>query len=289
MAFGVRILADSLAPSGKRLTTWELTYPRCIHSEIMTHGEMARNAASSRAIPVEKMIERVMKDPFVPVHWGKNKKGMQAEQELTAMQIEQARSVWLGARNSAVERAQILLNIGLHKQITNRLLEPWMWITVILSGTSFTNWFGLRDHKDAEPHFQILAREMHVQYDAATPESLDVGEWHRPLFNQTRENHEDTDAVNKMARTTVDAVDLANKISVGRCARVSYLTHDGKRDIQADIDLHDRLKNANPGHWSPFEHVARAESDPNLRSGRFQGWTQYRKMFTNEYIGGRMP
>ena len=297
MGFSAEILADSLAPSGHRLTTFEVTYPRCIHSKIMTHRLLSRNAASSRAIPVEKMIARVIDDPFIPIHWGKNQKGMQADQELTSEEKEKAFRTWLSARNEAVLHAGTLTAMGLHKQIVNRLLEPWMWITVIISATEWTNFFALRCHPDAEPHFQKIAWMMKSEYDASKPRTMKLGEAHLPLIHV-----EDYDLVELLARDLIlkdqssfspvilkiIASALLEQVSVGRCARVSYLTHDGKRDLAADIELHDRLKSSNPGHWSPFEHVAHALDD-DTRSGNFIGWKQYRKKFETEHVGGVRP
>jgi thymidylate synthase ThyX len=292
MAFSAKILADSVAPSGKRLTTFEVTYPRCIHSEIMTHRILSKNSASSRAIPTEKLIARVLEDPFIPLHWGKNQKGMQAGEELAPAHQALVRAEWLRARDNAVETARRLVDQGLHKQIANRVIEPWMWITIIISGTEWTNFFGLRCHKDAEPHFQKIAGMMKELYDGSEPRKLVVGEWHLPLVDV---DEDDTAALDEYRRPFLDTprardvTGIRRKVSVGRCARVSYLTHDGRRDLTEDIGLHDRLKDANPGHWSPFEHVAQAESDPKHRSGNFFGWMQYRKTFEQEHIGGRMP
>jgi thymidylate synthase ThyX len=295
VAFAAKILADSIAPSGKRLTTFEASYPRCIHSEIMTHRLLSKNAASSRAIPSEKLIQRVIDDPFVPIYWGKNQKGMQAEQELTKGEQNGARDTWLNARNSALTYARNLLAIGLHKQIVNRLIEPWMWITIIVSATEWSNFFGLRCHKDAEPHFQKIAGMMRDLYEASKPRELQQGEWHLPLWGFDGDEEE---AKTLMPSAFLDSQTdpsgctnaIACMVAVGRCARVSYLTHEGKRDLKEDIALHDRLMNANPGHFSPFEHVARAETEPALRSGNYWGFTQYRKLFVeNEHIGGRMP
>jgi thymidylate synthase ThyX len=263
MAYKVQILADSLAPSGKRLTTFELTYPRFVHSEFMTHRMFSRNAASSRAIPIEKMIERVTQDPAMPVHWGKNQKGMQAEEELDGTELFAAKFDWLVARDNAVESAEKMLEYGVHKQIVNRLLEPWMWITVICSATEYGNFFNLRCHKDAQPEIRKLADMMAEAYFSATPKTLEYGQWHTPLIMDD-ENL---------------PLDQRIKVSVGRCARVSYLTHDGKRDIEADIQLHDRL--AQSGHWSPFEHVAMA-ANVITSYGNLRGFRQYRKDFANE-------
>lgn len=266
-----KILLDSMSPSGCRLTTWELTYPRFIHSEFMTHRAISRNAASSRAIPIEKMIERVMTKPARPVWWGKNQSGMQAYEEVDEETQGAAILDWNAARNDAVKWARKLAALGLHKQIVNRVLEPWMHITVIATATDWENFFHLRCAEDAEPNFRALARQMRDLYRAGPLPSMSaVGEWHLPLTTP-----EDVQACG-----SGDAgAELLCKLSVGRCARVSYLTHDGKRDLQADFDLHDRLSTS--GHWSPFEHVAQARED-QAYSGNFRGWTQYRKMFPTE-------
>lgn len=266
MAYEVKIIRDSVARHGKRLTTWELTYPRFVHAELMTHRLFSRNSASSRAIPIEKMIERVLTDPAMPVYWGKNQSGMQAATELDRDEISSAREEWLQARDSAVCHARELQAKGVHKQIVNRLIEPWMWITVILSATEFANWFHLRDHKDAQPEIREVAARMNELYHSARPMPLKVGEWHMPLTGFAGDEH-------------LSPEDML-KVSVGRCARVSYLTHNGERDVQADIDLCDRLSKS--GHWSPFEHVARA-METATPSGNFIGWRQYRKLFSNEH------
>jgi thymidylate synthase ThyX len=280
MGYSARILADSLAPCGKRLTTFEITYPRMIHSELMTHRMLSRNSASSRAIPTAKMIEQVLRDPVLPIWWGKNQSGMQAKEELTGQELEWTKQEWLAARDKAVEEAIALNRLGLHKQIANRLLEPWMWITVIVSATEWDNFFHLRCHPDAQPEIQKIAYMMHGLYLANKPVDVPIDMWHLPLIRQ--EDYEEL---------YVGKISMANlvRVSVGRCARVSYLTHDGKRDLIADIELCSRLSSS--GHWSPFEHVAQAvgETDVRLRYGNFIGWKQYRKTFEDEHYGGRMP
>lgn len=274
MPYNVKILLDSINSIGDRLTTFELTYPRFIHSEFMTHRMFSRNSASSRAIPIEKMIERVENDPVIPVYWGKNQKGMQAREELNRVEKNYALAEWLQARDEAVHKAAELINIGVHKQIVNRLLEPWMWITVICSATTYSNFFKLRCHPDAQPEIQKLAYMMREEYEKSSPTKLNDGEWHLPLVSDTRQSiHSTLDWI----ETGWHITDLI-KISVGRCARVSYLTHHGTRDPNADIDLHDRLLTS--GHWSPFEHVAYAA--PGKTSGNFSGWVQYRKQFEGE-------
>lgn len=270
MGYEARILADSLGPSGKRLTTFELTYPRFVHAELMTHRLFSRNSASSRAIPIDKMIERVIKDPAMPVYWGRNQAGMQAAEELTGDAYDDAISEWLCARDEAIGRARELQRLGVHKQIANRLIEPWMWITVIVSATEFGNWFNLRCHPDAQPEIKRIADMMRDLYHSTPPVEKEAGDWHLPLTGFPGDEG-------------LSAEEL-RKVSVGRCARVSYLTHDGKRDPSADVQLCDRLRQS--GHWSPFEHVAQALERTELVShSNFSGWLQYRKTFFGEHRG----
>lgn len=278
MPYSVKILADSLAPCNKRLTTFELTYPRFVHSELLTHRLFSRNSSSSRAIPNEKLIEMIKKDPAMPVFWGKNQPGMQSKEEFSFADLYQVKAQWLEARDKMLEYSEKLANTGLHKQLCNRIIEPWMFITVIVSATEYSNWFGLRCHKDAQPELKFIADEMKKQYDSNDPIPLKPYEWHMPLIYM-----EDWDTVEDEGK--INAIEILKKVSVGRCARVSYLTHDGKRDLAKDIDLHDKLSKS--GHWSPFEHVAMALNVPE-KHGNFIGWYQYRKMFPNEHIGDKM-
>lgn len=270
-----KIIADSINPVGNRLTTWELTYPRFIHAELLTHRSMSRNSASSRAIPTSKLRQRVVDAPAGHEFWGANQKGMQALGEID--DVTAAQEWWAAAAASAVKHHTAGEQLGLHKQIVNRIIEPWMMITVIVSATEWANFFHLRNHPDAEPNFQKLAKTMWDVYTTSLPTLMGRGGWHLPYITA-----EDEDAL-------VDSVDdvglLARKISVGRCARVSYLTHDGKRDLNEDVALHDKLVGTfdagNPGHFSPFEHVAMAH-DTSRAFANFRGWQQYRTQFNRE-------
>lgn len=287
--YQTRILKDSLAPCGKRLVTWELTYPRFVHAELMTHRLFSRNSASSRAIPVEKLMARVREDPALPKWWGRNQTGMQAREELPPDLNRQAEKLWLKARDLMLEVVGQLGELGLHKQLANRLIEPWMFITVIVSATEFDNWFHLRNHKDAQPEIAWVARSMWEQYQGCEPTPVVSGSWHLPLVNDA----DLAEAIRLTGReaSSTEVVSFLKKVAVGRCARVSYLTHDGKRDLDKDVELHDRLCSGpaigEPGHWSPFEHVAMALTEAR-RSGNFIGWAQYRKEFEHEHHGGRL-
>lgn len=261
----VSIVADSINSYEHRITTFVLTYPRFIHSELMTHRAFSRNAASSRAIPVEKMIERILQEPAGPVFWGKNQRGMQAATELSVETQSLAHKRWLRAMKHAVLHARQLLKLGVHKQIVNRVLEPFMHMTTLVTATEFANFFNLRAHKDAQPEFQELAFQMLSLYKDNQPTIKKSGEWHLPFADKYLSE------------------DLSNeqmlKIVTARAARVSYLNFEGDIDHQKDYDLHDQLMTS--GHWSPFEHAACALIG-HERHGNFIGWKQYRKFFAYE-------
>jgi len=273
------IIADSLAPSGKRLTTVEICYPRFIHSEILTHRDRARNSASSRAIPWKKMMAAISENPVVPIRWGSEQKGMQTGGEID--NPDEATKIWLEARDNALKSAQKLADLGVHKSLVNRITEPWMWITVIMTATEWKNFFRLRCHPDAEIHFQKIAGMIREELDNNSPKKLEEGQWHLP-FIQYDEIVDLATYYPLNKKFYNEKLEILKKISIARCARVSYLTHDGKRDASKDLELFDRLMNGSGfGHLSPHEHVARAEST-EVRSGPFIGWTQYRKTVPNE-------
>lgn len=284
-----RVLADSVNPAGIRLTTMEWTYPRFIHAEIMTHRQLSRNSASSRAIPLQKMIERVMENPVFPLHWGKNQKGMQATAELSLEQKLLAAHDWLYARAEAVRYARRLEDIGLHKQIGNRLLEPWMWITVIVSATNFENLFALRCHPDAEPHFQYLADKARTALDCSLPKAINWGGWHLPLFGFVYDKFGNRIDIAGDEEVVQDSFGLyPQKISAARCARVSYLTHEGKRNVEEDIVLYERLASHRPMHASPLEHPAQAVEHGGRQPSNFHyTWLQFRKFHANECVSKR--
>src|SRR5579884_3380236 len=252
MSYDAKISLDSTGPNGARLTTFEFTYPRFVHAELMTHRMFSRNSASSRAIPTDKLMARIENDPALPVWWGKNQSGMQAHEELDAEAKEAAKRVWIRGRDEMLRTARELGGvIGLHKQIANRVIEPWMFITVIVTSTEWSNFFGLRDHADAQPELAHVAAKAHRLYKENQPNYLRSGQWHLPFVTGNDE---------QALRAENFTEDKLCRISIGRCARVSFLTHDGKRDPMADVALSsDRLQPS--GHMSPFEHVAKAMTE----------------------------
>ena len=273
------IIADSLHPTtGSRLTTFVVRYPRMIHAEIMTHRILSRNASSSRAIPVAKFIAWVREDPAMPFAWLKNQSGMQGGEPLSPDEQAQAESEWLGARDAVIPFVERLVALGVHKQIANRLLEPWHHISVIVTASNWSNFFGLRYHKDAQPEFRELARKMLRQYTKNEPRKLKMHEWHLPFILDEE-------------RSTMTEQALL-QCSVARAARVSFNNHDGTTpDLIKDIALHDRMVVQDPLHASPAEHQAQAvaEAFNNKLSGNLsREWVQYRKTFSNEFIT-KMP
>lgn len=276
--FYARVVAASNC-DGTRIDTLELRYPRFIHAEFMTHRMFSRNASSSRAIPAKRMIEQVTNDPAMPIHYGQNQPGMQAGEELPEPLKQLVQMNWrVQARNSA-EVVDALSGAGLHKQVANRLLEPFQFIKVIVTATEWENFFNLRLHPDAQPEIQELARLMRNAMDQTDVTWTEYDEWHMPYVTN---DDGDMDPLDRL------------KCSVARCARVSYMTHDnGEPDRAKDLSLHDMLLEA--GHMSPFEHqatpmginIGTVKFDPGVThmdrtgamwSGNFKNWRQYRQM-----------
>lgn len=276
----VKLIKDSISDKGARLTTFVLTYPRFIHAEFMTHRMFSRNASSSRAIPVKKQIQMVIDNPAIPIAFTKNQKGMQGGEVID--DEDAARDIWLAARDWAVESAWHLVDLDVHKQYANRILEPFSHITVVCSATDYNNFFALRVHPAAQPEICELARQMWELYKNNKPDELRYGEWHLPFI--TSDDY--SDHVSMFAKTIGETEQSLNvKRSVARCARVSYLNHEGTTPtIEQDIQLYDRLLGSVPIHASPAEHQAMASFMATERSGNFTGWTQYRKLLANENI-----
>lgn len=279
MTISAKIICDSRY-AGDRLTTMELKYPRFIHAEFMTHRVFSRNASSSRAVPIQRQIDMIKEDTAMPIHWGKNQSGMQAREELDGLALLSVQTLWQEARDSAIEVAEQMLKLGAHKQIVNRILEPFSHITVLVTSDSWGNFFALRNHPDAQPEIQELARQMMKALDESTPQVLDSpDEWHLPYIDE----QDVKDAQDKIRSTSItramptrgEVAKILCAVSAARCARVSYLTHDNKRPtLEEDMNLFYRLAHANPPHMSPCEHQAHPSREP--REGNFRKWSQFR-------------
>ncbi|MEO6991558.1 MAG: FAD-dependent thymidylate synthase [Candidatus Baltobacteraceae bacterium] len=270
--FSARVLLDSTSPAGARLVTMELRYPRFIHSEVMTHRVFSRNSASSRAVPIKKMIATVREHPAMPIFWGRNQSGMAAREEIEPDVRALAEREWRSALESAIATAEKLSDsdVNLHKQLVNRILEPFAWMTTIVTATEWANFFTQRCHPDAQPELAHLAALMLAEFRGSRSQAVPSGDWHLPLIQSDEGGL---------------ILEDRKKISVARCARVSYLTHDGRRDPARDLDLYEKLLGGGAnGHWSPFEHVAAPQADGDVFFANFRGWRQLRSFFLAENV-----
>lgn len=317
MTIAAKVIADSvLKGTNARIRTLQLRYPKFIHGEAKTHRliyigdhayelldevgflddkNLSRNSSSSRAIPVERLIQDVIDDPVIPMHWGKNQPGMQAREECTNLvkafddetlkkgyMIEKYVSrekAWLFARDQAIGAARAFAAAGYHKQIINRLIEPFCHINTVVTATEWDNFFELRDHPDAMPEIEALAKAMKKAMAESTPRILKDGEWHLPYVTEDEESGFLVDR--EFFGGGAGGIPTLIKLSVARCARVSYLTQEGKPPkIDSDLALYDRLVGQTPKHFSPTEHQAKADEllplVPHLH-GNFKGWIQFRK------------
>lgn len=261
-----RIVADSINEFGSRATTFVSKLPRIVLAELNTHKSIGKNSASSRAIPFEKMLASVDEEPFIPLAFQKGHSGMQGNEYFEGEELAELGHKWLDAGFAAKFMAQKLHDSGVTKQLCNRLLEPFLYHTAILTATDFENFFALRAHEAAEIHIQDLAYKMIDAYNESKPKELKAGEWHIPFGDQMP----DVSEAEKI------------KIAVARVARVSYLNFDGSNDFEKDLKLHDRL--VKMGHFSPTEHLAQAseERNPRLSGNLDSSWVQYRKLIPNE-------
>lgn len=319
-----KVVADSISEAGARITTFEIEYPRFIHAEFMTHRLLSRNAASSRAIPVSKAIERIREIPAKPVHWGKNQKGMQASEEcnnkvslgmfktggeeIVAVNYKvSAETAWNIAADQACNIAEEFDKAGYHKQIVNRLTEPFQFMKVVVTATEWSNFFALRLHKDAQPEIRELANVMKGAMLLSRPDPLKTGEWHVPYVESYRDFSGQLGYfVDGESISTEDAI----KVSASCCAQVSYRALD--QSLEKALKIYDALVSSKPVHASPFEHQAMApkwdEFDLNLSSedgpllenmpegfthedrlgrmwsGNFQGWIQYRQLLKDHTV-----
>lgn len=248
MTITAKSVLASVSPEGKRIDTLLLRYPRFIHAEFMTHRQFSRNASSSRAIPVERLIADVERDPVYPSFWGKNQPGMQAREELAGYGKYMAERHWKIDLIHSIETAKELSRVGAHKQIVNRILEPFAHINVVVTSTEWDNFFALRIHEDAQPEIRDLAVAMQEAMIKADVQRVGYGEWHLPFVSREEIAHNGG---------ITDPSGNLRTISAARCARTSYRTHDGRvSTLGEDIALGERLTKSVPFHASPFEHQA---------------------------------
>lgn len=291
-----KVVADSINAFGDRLTSLELHYPRFIHAEFLRHRMFSNSVSSSRAIPVNKMLDQIEINPAMPIYWGKNQSGMSASEEIEDTHL--ASEVWTNALYGAIECADELRELQVHKQITNRLVEPFQFINQVVTATDFDNFFYLRIDSAAQPEIQELARVMYQAMIESNPNVLRNNSYHMPYI---------TDSM--LQSYTIEE---CQKISASMCAQSSYRLADDSLE-KAEM-IYKKLVESRPLHASPFEHIAspfseeenmlRAEHKDSLKrallmlgqdedyaeakskmlmyEGNFRGWSQMRKKIKNE-------
>lgn len=306
MEISAIIIKDSKNEWGNRITTFLLTFPRIILAEKNTHRALSRNSASSRAIPFRTVAKNVQETPFIPIKWMKEHTGMQGTEYFIDEYIDGNNQVlnlqdeWLRAKESAIKHATNLSNMGLSKQICNRLLEPFMWHTALATTTDWSNFFALRAHEAAEIHIQDLAYKMLDEYNKSIPQLLKAGQWHIPFSEQIDETRlRDWGIQNYPEMMNYQKLqEFKAKVSAGICAGISYGRIKDKIDPLDMIDLYQSLVKRpyegkrgtrsaiDPIHASPTEHQAQAmdvfQHELNPQSGNFKGFIQFRKMLPNE-------
>jgi len=260
-----RIIADSVAPAGQRMVTFEVKTHRFTLAEWNTHTLFSRNSESSRAVPYHIKRANMLRNPAYPLLWGTEKPGMQAGPPMSPKDEAAAREIWTEAMLDAVHHADELTHFipddeegerdldfwpweteeALHKSVANRLIEPFAWHTITLTAVDFEGFFIQRsEHRTdmAQKEISVVATMMEDLYGSSTPRALSIGDWHKPYV---RPEEEDEFEIKDQLR-----------LSTARCARTSYLTHGGLREVEGDFNLYNRLSTSRPAHGSPFQHPA---------------------------------
>lgn len=305
-----KVICDSVSPDGVRITTLEIEYPRFIHGEFMTHRSLSKNSSSSRAIPIQKMLDQIESNMALPIYWGKNKSGMQAVEEVS--KFDEAKSVlnWERSFNYTKERVLDMVDIGLHKQVPNRLTEPFQMMKVVVTGTDWDNFFNLRIHPDAQPEICMLAYKIYKAMEESNPVELKVSDWHlpyvgfeywgdEPKYYITKVSDEDDQSYG-MKYEEYLSLDDAIKISASCCAQVSYRNTD--MSLEKADKIFNMLIKSDVLHASCFEHLAtpigfketnemcnvfeyldkvdgitHVNKQGDLCSGNLRGWISYRQ------------
>lgn len=303
--FSARVEKDSISVVGDRLTTFVVEMPRVILAEVVTHrmnrdswgyeevtiaeratnDDISKNSGSSRAIPFVRMLEKVMKDPYIPEKFSKNGPGMQDHGFFEGAEHEARVAMWLDARDQAVLEAEQLHESGIHKQDVNRLLEPWMWMQVVLTSSRWDNFFALRCHSAAFPPFRKLARMMFLARRKSTPQALHHGQWHLPFIEDGDDCLNWFPNEQQINSGQIEFPALI-RYSAARCAWVSYHNHDNEGTPEKMDATFNRLVAQIPKHASPLEHQATPEPAriyPQFRSN-LHGWIQARKMMPYEAV-----
>lgn len=290
MPVSAKVVCDSTF-GATRLITLEIELHRFVLPEFNTHRTISRNFQSSRAVPIKQMIEQVKNDPAMPVHFGKNQPGMQADEEgvdwidffqYHADMWEASLSkedAWRMAARSAAMIAQSFAEAGYHKQLVNRLIEPFTWTKGVVTATEdhWNAFLKLRAHKDAQPEIQALAFKIRDAISQSTPKGLKEGEWHLPYVDKSQFDLSKYMSVGEWLHDMI-------KVATSCCAQVSYRRLDDSlekaKKVYDMLNLPEKgIEKEDPPHMSPCEHVAKAGYFKKDMSGNFTttDFLQYRK------------
>lgn len=240
MKTAATILADSII-NGIRVTTFEVTFWRAILAEANTHRVFSRSYQSSRALPVKRQIEMAS---FTPEVWRLDNPGMQPKSYADKETSEKAYAVWERARESAIAFSKELSELGIAKEQANRLTEPFLFCKGVITATYWENFYNLRCHTDAQYEFQVLAKLMREAHAASVPVERLI---HLPYITD----------IDNFLEWDIPTLLKNIKLSVARCARVSYKGFDGNATKwEQDLALYQKLVVSKPVHASPAEHQA---------------------------------
>lgn len=283
----VSVIEHSIASgTGIGIATLSIRMPRVILAQFNTHRVFSRSAQSSRAIPVKKLLRDVYQNPYIP-EFRENEKGMQSSVPITGIRKKLALFLWLSAKNIAVMTAYLMSKLNVTKEIANRVLEPFSYVTVVVTATEWQNFFKLRAHPDAQAEIDQIAVMVRNAIIDTPVKILSYGEWHLPFVNTYEKD--------------IYPIEDLLKISTARCARVSYLNHDNSTPTKdEDLALYARLIERDPIHASPCEHQATPiptdwsslkmaglthliPEGNNIQpwSANFRGWIQHRQTLGN--------
>lgn len=281
--YACKVIADSVGPSGCRITTLEVTYPLAVHWDFLRHQvfstyEQVHSVASNRAIPTSVYLRRILECPAEPLRWGKNQPGMVAREEVTGWRLVVGKRVFAVGRWVSVIVGLILTRLGFHKEIANWSAMPHAWVTQIVTATDWDNFDALRIHPDARAEMCKIATMMRDARNASTPLSLKAGEWHLP-FVGADDYWSVFGGVDPWAKSTEEGDRMLWMTSAARIARVSIVKHGESRHVKDELSKAEKLMGN--GHMSPFDHPAQC-LPTNERVGNLRGFKSARKSIPNE-------
>ena len=277
--YSAKVVADSIGPSGCRITTLEVTYPLAVHWDFLRHQsfsmyEQVHSVASNRAIPTNTYLRRIIEDPAEPLWWGKNQPGMVAREEMTGWRLIFGKRIHAFVRFVCVVGAWAMTKLGFHKEVANWNAMPHAWVTQIVTATEWENFDALRIHPAARAEMRKIATMMRDARNASTAQELGVGGWHLPYVSNDEivkayMIHDDGD----------DADALLRNVSAARCARVSIVKQGERQGMTVEFSKASKLQS--DGHMSPFDHPAMALATPE-RVANLRGFKSARKFIPNE-------